>query len=140
MQPAPARRSSHHEKQLGAGQRSGDIPMTTTNETTPWQPSPSPSASVPEAIYKQLMFTLAVIGRSAEEVQTLAAVVALIDATRDLMVRSGALWHSQHNMADVLRCLAAELDRLRGAEEHAPPPLLETLKETMASCRPKHMN
>jgi hypothetical protein len=110
--------------------------MTTTDETTPWQPAPSPALTVPEALYKNIMYILAVSGRSAEEVPVLAAVVALLDAARDLMLASGALWHSHHNMADVLRCAADELDRIKAEEPPRPP--LETLKETIASGRPKY--
>jgi hypothetical protein len=42
-------------------------------------------------LYRQVMMTLAVAGRTAEEVPTLASIVALLDAARDLMLASGAL-------------------------------------------------
>jgi hypothetical protein len=110
--------------------------MITTDPANPWESLAAPALSVPDALYKNIMLILAVSGRSAEEVPVLAAVVALLEAGRDLMVASGQLWHSHHNLSDMMRDVADELDRIRAEEPPRPP--LETLKETLESVRPKY--
>ena len=67
--------------------------------------------------------------------QALAAVVTLLDAARDPMLGSGALWQSSPDMVAVLRSVADEMEQLR--KDEAARPLLEALKEMIASGRPK---